>query len=221
MNNTNPKISVVIPAYNEEEYITYCLQSIKRQNFKDFELIVVDNNSTDKTAEIARHFGARVVKEKIQGITPAREKGFKEAKAEIIARTDADSQVPGDWLERIYNIFQNNHDVVAISGGHKSINCGKYIDILLDFWVNYIVFYISKLLMGHYQFTGPNYAVRKSIWEKTEIHSDDQLVHEDMDLSCHMAMFGKIAYHPEIKTVFSARRYKKRLFYTIIEYTIR
>lgn len=88
-----PAVSVVIPAYNEERYLAACLTSLQKQTLKNFETIVVDNNSTDKTAEIARRFGAKVVKELKQGIIPARERGFREAKAEIIARTDADTIV--------------------------------------------------------------------------------------------------------------------------------
>jgi len=54
----NPLISVVIPAFNEENFIAKTLESLLNQDFKDFEIIVVDNNSTDQTAEIAKKFGA-------------------------------------------------------------------------------------------------------------------------------------------------------------------
>ena len=67
MKNGSPAISVVIPAFNEEKYLPACLEALKKQTFKNYELIVVDNNSTDKTAQIAKKFGARVVKEKKQG----------------------------------------------------------------------------------------------------------------------------------------------------------
>ena len=99
-------ISVVIPAHNEEKYIGKCLNSIRKQTFKDYELIVVDNNSTDDTSKIAARYGARVIKETKQGITPARERGFKEAKAEIIARTDADAIVSPNWLKTINHTFK-------------------------------------------------------------------------------------------------------------------
>ena len=111
-----PEISVVIPAYNEAKYLPKCLESIIKQTFNNYEIIVVDNNSTDNTAWIARSFGARVVKEKIQGMIPARERGFREAKAEIIARTDADTVVTKDWLEKIFRTFQTNPEVIALSG---------------------------------------------------------------------------------------------------------
>src|SRR5437764_1091468 len=111
-----PKISVVIPAFNEEAYIGKCLDAIQRQTFQDFEIIVVDNNCTDKTAEIAKKYNAQVVQETTQGLTYAREKGFSVARSEIIARTDADSTPDPTWLQIIYDTFTNNPDVVAITG---------------------------------------------------------------------------------------------------------
>ncbi|MBI3955353.1 glycosyltransferase family 2 protein, partial [Candidatus Gottesmanbacteria bacterium] len=100
-----PLISVVIPVYNEEKYIARCLQSVCNQNFKNYEVIVVDNNCTDKTAKIAAGFKVKIIREKIQGMTPARERGFREAKSEIIARTDADTIIPNNWLSSIYKYF--------------------------------------------------------------------------------------------------------------------
>jgi len=57
-------ISVIIPVFNEEKFLPRCLESLKNQKFKDFEIIVVDNNSTDKTAEIAKKFNVILVSEK-------------------------------------------------------------------------------------------------------------------------------------------------------------
>jgi len=96
MKNGPPIISVIIPAANEEKTLPFCLASLKKQTFSNFEVIVIDNNSTDKTAAVAQKFGAKVVSEKKQGIIYARERGFQEAKGEIIARTDADTHLQID-----------------------------------------------------------------------------------------------------------------------------
>jgi glycosyltransferase involved in cell wall biosynthesis len=77
------KISVIIPAFNEEKFLGNCLFSLKEQNFKDFGIIVVDNNSTDKTAEIAKKFGAILVSEKNQGVAFARNRGVQRNKAKF------------------------------------------------------------------------------------------------------------------------------------------
>lgn len=109
------KVSVVIPARNEEKYIGKCLQSLLEQEEKADEIIVVDNNSSDKTAEIAKSYGARVIKEKTQGITYARTLGFNSAKFEIIARVDADTTVPKDWILRIKKDFEDNNTNVVLA----------------------------------------------------------------------------------------------------------
>ncbi|MCL5008620.1 MAG: glycosyltransferase family 2 protein, partial [Candidatus Marsarchaeota archaeon] len=67
-----PKISVIIPSYNEEKYLNYPLNALHKQTFKDFEIIVVDGNSSDKTRDIAKKHGARIIIEKRKGIGLAR-----------------------------------------------------------------------------------------------------------------------------------------------------
>ncbi|HEX8932548.1 MAG TPA: glycosyltransferase family A protein, partial [Patescibacteria group bacterium] len=99
------KISVIIPAYNEEKYIGACIESLLKQNRLPDEIIVVNNNSTDQTAAIASQYPVKVINEKEQGITPARNRGLNEAQYDIIARTDADTILPPDWIEKIKKHF--------------------------------------------------------------------------------------------------------------------
>jgi len=96
-------ISVVIPAYNEEKYLGRCLRALRNQNYPRscYEVIVVDNGSTDSTAEIARSCGARVVREGVKGVAWARQRGALAAMGEVIAFTDADTIVLPHWLARI------------------------------------------------------------------------------------------------------------------------
>ncbi|MFH1973064.1 MAG: glycosyltransferase [Patescibacteria group bacterium] len=99
-----PKLSIVIPVKNEEEHLPKLLASIKGQLFSDYEVIVADAHSTDRTAEIARSFGARVVEGGMPG--PGRNKGAVHASGEVIAFLDADVQLPstrflGDCLEEM------------------------------------------------------------------------------------------------------------------------
>ncbi|MCS7200790.1 MAG: glycosyltransferase [Patescibacteria group bacterium] len=99
------KISVVIPAYNEEEGIEKTIKKIPKEVF---EIIIVDNNSTDKTAEIAKNLGARVVKEHKQGYGYALQRGFKEAKGDIIVTLDADGQYPGEKIIELSKYLEEN-----------------------------------------------------------------------------------------------------------------
>jgi glycosyltransferase involved in cell wall biosynthesis len=102
------KISVIIPALNEEKFLPTCLQSLNKQDFDlPYEIIVVDNNNSDRTAAVASELGALVVSEPRRGITWARQKGVEVARGEIIAYVDANTYVGADWLSQIYNKLQD------------------------------------------------------------------------------------------------------------------
>lgn len=217
----NPAISVVIPCYNEERYLPACLISLKRQTFTDFEIIVIDNNCTDKTATIAQRHGARVVREKTQGMILARERGFRTAKGEIIARADADSEVSPTWLADISEAFEQNPDVVALCCGLTFPQPPRLISRFLQHIVHPGYCKICRWAYGHYPLIGCNNAIRKSAHKQITVHFNDKLVHEDLDLACHLNEVGTILYCPHILATYSMRRWKHRLLITLAEYTLR
>src|SRR5579885_2506952 len=94
------RISLVIPAHNEESHLAACLDAVAAQTVRPFEVIVVDNNSSDATAEVARSYSfVRVVREPRQGLAFARDAGFDAARGELIGRIDADTLLPPNWVE--------------------------------------------------------------------------------------------------------------------------
>jgi glycosyltransferase involved in cell wall biosynthesis len=147
------KISVVIPAYNEEKYIGKCLQSVLDQEEKPDEIIVVDNNCTDKTVEIAQKFGARIVKERKQGMIFARNAGFNAAQYEIIARTDADATLPKDWVSKIKKAFKDP-ELGALSGPTYYCNWPKSAKI--SHYPSLVLFDALSLLLKNGCLYGPN-----------------------------------------------------------------
>ncbi|MBE2280415.1 MAG: glycosyltransferase [Ignavibacteriaceae bacterium] len=106
-------ISIIIPALNEEEFLPNLLRVLKNQTYKDFEVIVADANSTDKTAEIAKLSGAKVVKGGIQSV--GRNNGFKASIGEIILFLDADITFNPDFLEKSLSEFSKRKLDVACS----------------------------------------------------------------------------------------------------------
>ena len=115
-----PFISVVVPIYNEEPYVARCATALLAQDYPDdrFEVLLVDNNSTDRSAEIARGIeGIQVLSEPVQGDYAARNRGIREARGEIIAFTDSDAAPLPDWLERIARVMEERPDVGVIVGG--------------------------------------------------------------------------------------------------------
>ena len=95
-------ISVIIPVYNGEKYISECIESVLKQTFGDFEIIVTDDGSTDGTAEKCRLFkNIRYFYQKNQGVSKAREKGLQMAKGEYITFIDSDDVIKSDFLEKM------------------------------------------------------------------------------------------------------------------------
>lgn len=199
-------ISVVISAYNEEKNLPNCLDALSHQTFpKDrYEIIVVDNNSIDKTAEIAKRFGARVIKEAKQGNTFAVSTGYKNAEGEIIVSTDADTIVTKDWLEVIYNAFQDKN-VAGITGGIKIRSGNK----LMDFFAERFYEYFLKLnfLIGKAHFSGFNFAVRKSVYDEIGGVNEKFIMSPDVDLGLRVSKKGKVIFLNNMAVETSIRRW--------------
>ena len=114
---SRPRFSIVVPAYNEAQFIENCLDSLLRQDFQgDFEIIVVDNDSTDGTGDLARSKGVTVLHESQPGVCWARQRGTDAANGEIVISTDADTEFPPGWLASIDRHFRDNPDRVAVAG---------------------------------------------------------------------------------------------------------
>ena len=112
-----PKVSVLMPAYNSEKYIAEAIESILNQTFSDFEFIIINDGSTDKTAEIVNGY-ARADKrikfinnKKNQGLIAVLNQGLDLCRGEYIARMDSDDIAINDRLEKLdYLFIRSNHD---------------------------------------------------------------------------------------------------------------
>ncbi len=111
------RFTIVIPAFNEAAFLGRTLESLAQQDFGgDFEVIVVDNNSTDGTADVARSYGAQTLFESRPGVCWARQLGTAAARGEIVLSTDADTVHPPEWLSRIDARFRAADGCVAVAG---------------------------------------------------------------------------------------------------------
>ncbi|MGB9877263.1 MAG: glycosyltransferase family 2 protein [bacterium] len=211
-NPENPLVSVVIPAYNEERYIGNVLDSLLRQEFQDFEVIVVDNASEDMTGEIARRFGARVIFEPIRRVGAARQRGCLEAKGEIIAMTDADTILPSNWLSRIVEEFRKDEELVAF-GGLYTLYSGP---VLARLWIRHfahLLWILDRWLSnGYWNIPGSNLAFRKDAFLKVGGFREELPIGEDVDLSLRLARVGKVVLDYRFRVATSGRRYRKGFF---------
>src|SRR3990172_13226391 len=106
----NPKISVIIPTYNRAAYLAEALNSVISQTYKDFELIVVDDGSTDNTEEAVRRFTVDIkyIYQKNQGVSAARNRGISESGGEFLSFLDSDDLWEKRKLEKQIDFFEKN-----------------------------------------------------------------------------------------------------------------
>ena len=202
------RISIIIPAYNEERYIGPCLDSIAAQTVAPWEVIVVDNNSTDATAAIAKRYPfVTLVQEPRQGKVHARDAGFAAARGTILARIDADVVIPRGWVAYVAEFYRQPANAeVGLSGGGKPNNLRA---ARLMCWLqSQIAFRINRLLLGHYIFFGSNMALPRSLWLRVRHNLCQRTdIHEDLDLAIHAHRAGyAIAYHEQFRVVGRAAR---------------
>lgn len=201
------KISIVIPAYNEEKYIGKTLQSIKEMDLKkdwDLEIVVIDGGSTDNTKKEAEKYGARVVKEPHKGIGFARQEGIKHAKGEIIAFTDADTVVPKDWLERIVEELLKP-DVSFVYGTFR-VKDGRFpyyhfINYIQPHWLWWLHNLFGKPIAA-----GQNMAFWREKAQSVGGFDDKILLFEDIDFAIRMKRVGKVVFIPDLIVISSGRR---------------
>ena len=102
-------ISVIIPLYNKEKQIAHTLRSVLNQTYQDFEVVIVNDGSTDCSVSEVEKVGdsrIRLVHQKNGGVSAARNKGIEEAKYELLAFLDADDEWKLEYLETQYNLFE-------------------------------------------------------------------------------------------------------------------
>lgn len=211
MKNKPLTLTIVIPAYNEEDYLAACLDSLNAQIVIPTEVIVVDNNSTDRTAEVAKSYSfVKVIKENRQGVFWAVQTGFKAAKSDIIGRIDADTILAADWIEKVLATMANKR-ITAVTGPVS------YYDMPLpraNYWFDHLMrkFTYRWALKSPFLY-GSNLAIQRQAWQKisTELCTASD-IHEDIDMAIHLkASGGSIVYKKDLLSGASGRRYNDGL----------
>ncbi|MFA5831344.1 MAG: glycosyltransferase family 2 protein [Candidatus Paceibacterota bacterium] len=202
-----PKITLAIPAYNEEKYIGTCLDhAIKNSDGGFFEILVIDNASADKTAEVAAKFpGVRVVREEKKGLTRARQRAFEEMRGDILAFVDADTQMPKGWCETVRDEFAKNGTLAALSGPYVYYDISKYQQFLVKlYW--YLLGFPVYFILG-YMVVGGNFAIRKSVLEKMKgFDTAIEFYGEDTNVARRAHAFGKVKFSAKFIMYTSGRR---------------
>jgi len=209
----HPKISVVIPAHNEALVIGPTIEAILRQTYPNFEIIVVNNASSDNTAEVVAMFPVKLVHESKKGLLFARDRGRKEAGGEIVANIDADCLPEIDWMEKAVKYFENV-DVVAVSGPYNYHDAHPFFKHTSFFVQSYIYKTVAHILQwsfirGGAVIIGGNNMIRADILKEMGGYNTALLFYgEDTDTAKRVAKYGYVIFTPKVAMKTSARRFK-------------
>ena len=203
--------SIIIPTYNEEEYLPVLLESIKEQDFDDYEVIVADANSTDRTREIAEEYGCIVVDGGLPGV--GRNNGAKVAKGEYLLFLDSDLQLTEDYLRDVLYEFQIENVGIAITQMKPLSN--KVQDKIFHDFANYFMISVEKIK--------PHGAGCYGIIAKRELHEkcggfDESLTFgEDTDYIERLAKEERFKVLRNAKIGVSTRRLEEEGITTLIQ----
>ncbi|SKB14131.1 putative Sugar transferase-a glycosyl transferase [Planktothrix sp. PCC 11201] len=176
MENQPLFVSVIIPVYNGEKYLAEAIQNAQNQDYHPLEIIVIDDGSTDKTAEIAAQFKdcIRYIYQQNSGPASARNHGIKVANGEVIAFLDVDDLWSDDKLKLQANYLANNPSVEIVQGLIQQIQRFE------DSENSHSIF---KIVSNPYQFVNLGSSIyRKSLFAKIGLFDETLRYAEDMDL---------------------------------------
>jgi glycosyltransferase involved in cell wall biosynthesis len=203
------KISVVIPAYNEEKYLLATLEKIRTglaETDCAWEIIVVDNESEDETAQIAKDFGAKVVSEAEHNIGKVRNTGAKKSAGDVLIFVDADTLVPAEIFQKVSEKMKN----LKCFGGSAAVDYERFKRKWMKYYLLGWRFWgtLFNMKQGAMQFC------RKSVFDKIDGYDETVFMGEDVLFYWKLAVFarrydGFLHFIKNPKVLTSARRFDK------------
>lgn len=222
-------ISFVVPAYNEEALIASCLRAIVAEITRSrcaAEIIVVDNNSTDRTREVAASIpGVAIVAEPERGLVPARRAGCRAARGRLIANIDADTMVPPGWLDTVLAEFAGAPGLVALSGPFIHYDVPKRVRIVVAVFYR---FAFASYLLVRFVFRagsmmqGGNFVVlRRALGAADAFNPDFHFFGEDTELARRLSKVGAVKFSFALRAFSSGRRLTGQgLFQVALQYSV-
>ena len=177
-----PKFSIIVPVYNTEKYVKRCLDSIKSQTFKDYEVIIINDGSTDNSSDIISKYPYKIINQENQGLSMTRNNGVKEASGEYLIFLDSDDYIEKNLLKEINNSLSNSPDLVRyqIKEVFDSKDDINYKEIPFDNKNGVEAF---KLITNyHFVENAWAYAIKREFYLKERFSFKKGTYHEDFGL---------------------------------------
>jgi len=203
------KITIIIPTYNAENFIERCIEKVQLQTYKDFEIIIVDDNSTDNTINVVKGISSdiKILKNKTNhGPAYSRTKGVFKSTSEYVTFLDADDYWDETYLEKTVSFLEKNSSCVAVSTGYIGISLkgekvqkpvldnedkrfyetnGSICPDFFDFWSKYFCVLTGTVLM------------KREIVLKTKGQREELRLTEDLEFWAYLSTFGDWGFIPE------------------------
>lgn len=183
--NNQPLISVIVPAYNLAHCIADCIDSIEKQTYSNFEVILIDDGSTDETENVCKKLtksfsNIRFISQKNQGISAVRNLGIEESRGQYLAFIDGDDQIKETFLEHLFQALITDSSDIAVCG-YREIRESKNMDFApvaqtLDPKTALINYFIKQQDLDILIW---NKLYKKSLFEESHIRYPVGQVHED------------------------------------------
>ena len=198
-----PKVSIVLPVYNEQKYLELAIRSIAEQSYKDYEFLITQNGSTDQSPEIIARWAKQDPRIKVEivevnrGYLDALNGGLNKAQGQYIARMDGDDIALPDRLKKQVEFLDQNPDHVLV--GTNVANIDEEGDVYCDQpFPSSNDELVESLLSGNCGICHPTTMFRRSAIEQTGVYLQDMRGVEDQDLWLRLAEIGKLANLPEV-----------------------
>lgn len=193
-------VSIIIPLYNKEKYIESVIDSVLKQSFQDFELIIVDDGSTDRSVSIVESindYRIRLVQKSNGGVSAARNFGLQFVSSDLVFYLDADDILMPNTLETLYGLYLRHLDcdiftcnfIQSYPNIKKKTFCRGKIEYVLD--NNFKDFYKQKIYLR----TGI-FLVKKEIIERSMGFDEKLCKGEDLELFLRWLDYSKVCYNP-------------------------